>query len=41
MHRLPLQFHKSTLNIQRTATSSERALQLIDNAPVQRAQKPL
>src|SRR6218665_2272611 len=36
------QFHKSTLNIQRTATSTKRALpKLIDNAPVLRARKPL
>src|SRR6218665_2834057 len=35
------QLHKSSLNIERTATSTERALQLIDNAPVQRVRKLL
>src|SRR6218665_2931714 len=35
------QFHKSTLNINCAATSTERAAKLIDNAPVQRARKLL
>src|SRR6218665_1247489 len=33
------QFHKSALNINCTITSTERALQLIDTAAVQRARK--